>query len=215
MSYILPPLPRSLHPSSLPLSSSHNLNLLTLHHVPPLIFFYSLFLLFRFCSLIFVVLSAISPPPCPWCTGSSWVRHYQPNDPDVTLMLAVTPWSHNCFCVLCLYAKQQNMYFVFWFFFSKHKWSKRLSCLWVPYLTPAFYNCNCAPFLHIHDVCHFKAWTDLTVWTKSMAANVWAHYLLYTLTSFLSLSQPQKSRSSSDQHPGQRADARRQTEQAP
>lgn len=57
--------------------------------------------------------------------------------------------------------------------------------------------------------CHCKACTDIRVWTKSMTADVLTHVLVHALTFSLSLSQPQKSWSSIDQHPGQRADAGR------
>lgn len=100
-------LPPSLHPPCLfHLPTTWIFSLFIIFCAPS---FFSYFCLCHFCP-------PPPPPHPPRC--SSGVRHYQPNDPDVTLML--TQSHHNCFCVLCLYVKQQNMYFVLFFcFFSK------------------------------------------------------------------------------------------------
>lgn len=58
----IPLFPWSLHPSSLPLSSSHDLNHLALQGVPPPNFFAPSFVLKRVHAFIFVMLSAISVP---------------------------------------------------------------------------------------------------------------------------------------------------------
>lgn len=78
----------------------------------------------------------------------------------------------------CIFLKNTNL-----------SWSLRPVFIYVFYwllfffnLTLAFYNCCFGPFLHIYDVCHCKACTDICVWPKSMTANVLAQRFFHSLT---------------------------------
>lgn len=85
--------------------------------------------------------------------------------------------SHICFCVL------SNKIRIFCPWSLKPYVFVRLN------LTLAVYNCCFAPSLHIHDICHCEACTDIRVWTKSMTADVLARRFS-SLAHLFSFSQP-------------------------